>query len=455
MSQADIRVPLRTSIAYGLPGIGAGYMYLLLSLYVMKFSTDVLLISPVVMGLIFSASRIWDALSDPVAGYLSDRTTLKFGRRRTWIILRCIPISIAFFAVFSQPTSMQGEDLDRWMMFAILGFYSAMTLFFVPHMALGAELSTNYHERTRLFGVRHIFYTVGSILALASMHYLIQEELRVDGNVRELASNLALWSVLITSLLIIYSVSRLKENPDYQDRVNKNPFKAFADVWKNPHAKILIIILFIENVGGAAIGVLTLYIAQYVVEAPAWAPLIILAYMLPSTLSVPLWIPLSRKFGKVNLWVFSLFLTGVSFGGIFLILFAPDVETRLWIIFIGAFFAGIAAGCGGAIGPSIKGDVIDYDEYLTGERKEGSYFAALNFVYKSAYGVMLLLTGFVLEYSGFIPNQDQTMEVKLALTSLYGIVPLICYSAGAALLFYKFKLGEKEYEKIRTILDKS
>ena len=206
---------------------------------------------------------------------------------------------------------------------------------------------------------------------------------------------------------------------------------------------------------GAAIGVLTLYIAQYVVEAPAWAPLIILAYMLPSTLSVPLWIPLSRKFGKVNLWVFSLFLTGVSFGGIFLILFAPDVETRLWIIFIGAFFAGIAAGCGGAIGPSIKGDVIDYDEYLTGERKEGSYFAALNFVYKSAYGVMLLLTGFVLEYSGFIPNQDQTMEVKLALTSLYGIVPLICYSAGAALLFYKFKLGEKEYEKIRTILDKS
>ena len=169
----------------------------------MKFSTDVLLISPVVMGLIFSASRIWDALSDPVAGYLSDRTTLKFGRRRTWIIISCIPISIAFFAVFSPPATLQGEDLDRWMMFAILGFYSAMTLFFVPHMALGAELSTNYHERTRLFGVRHIFYTVGSILALASMHYLIQEELRVDGDVRELASNLALWSVLITSLLII------------------------------------------------------------------------------------------------------------------------------------------------------------------------------------------------------------------------------------------------------------
>ena len=77
----------------------------------------------------------------------------------------------------------------------------------------------------------------------------------------------------------------------------------------------------------------------------------------------------------------------------FLILVAPDVDVRLLIMFIGGLFAGIAAGCGVGIGPSIKGDVIYYDEYLTGERKEGSYFAALNFVYKSAYGVMLLLQG--------------------------------------------------------------
>ncbi|MBV06461.1 MAG: hypothetical protein CMD53_03880 [Gammaproteobacteria bacterium] len=455
MPQAEAKVPLKNTIAYGLPGIGAGYMYLLMSLYVMKFSTDVLLISPVVMGLIFSISRIWDAFSDPIAGYLSDRTKLKFGRRRTWIIVSCIPISLGFLAVFSPPPALEGQDLDRWMMFAILGFYSAMTIFFVPHLALGAELSTDYHERTRLFGVRHIFYTIGSILALGTMHYLIQEEIRPGGDVRGLAGNLALWSVVITSFLIIYSVSRLRENPDYQDRVNKNPFQAFVDVWKNPHAKILVVIIFIENIGGAAIGVLTLYIAQYVVEAPAWAPLIIFAYMLPSTLSVPLWIPLSKKFGKINLWFFSLLLTGVSFGAIFLILFAPSVEGRLIIIFIGAFFAGIAAGCGGSIGPSIEGDVIDYDEYLTGERKEGSYFAALNFVYKSATGVMLLLTGFVLEFSGFIPNQPQTVEVKIALTSLYGLVPLICYSLGAALLLYKFKLGEKEYEKVRKALDEA
>ena len=443
------KVPLGTTIAYGMPGLGAGYMYLLMSLYVMKFSTDVLLIAPAVMGVIFSISRIWDAISDPIAGYLSDRTTFKFGRRRTWMLLSFIPISFGFLAVFSPPESMQGQSLDLWMMIAILSFYSAITLLNVPHMALGAELSEDYHERTRLFGVRHIGFTLGSILALVSMSLLISEENNPEGDVRQLAGSLAFYAIGAMSLMIFFAVSKLKENPEFQNRVNKNPFKAFRDVWINPHAKILIIVLFIENLGGAVIGVLTLYVTQYIVEAPAWAPLIIFAYMLPSALSVPLWIPLSRRFGKIRLWVFSLAFTGISFGGIFIIPFLDSVTDRLIVMFIGAALGGMAAGCGGAIGPSVKGDVIDYDEYLTGERKEGSYFAALNFVFKSATGIMLLVTGFVLQFSGFIPNQPQTMEVKIALISLYGLVPLVFYSLGAYLLYKKFKFGEKEHAAIK------
>ena len=276
------KVPLGTTIAYGMPGVGAGYMYLLMSLYVMKFSTDVLLIAPAVMGIIFSISRIWDAISDPIAGYLSDRTTFKFGRRRTWMLLSFVPISFGFLAVFSPPESMQGQSLDLWMMIAILSFYSAITLFNVPHMALGAELTDDYHERTRLFGVRHIGFTFGSILSLVSMSLLISEENSPTGDVRELASNLAFFAVAVMSLMIFFSVSRLKEDPKFQNRVNKNPFRAFRDIWVNPHAKILIIVLFIENLGGAVIGVLTLYITQYIIGTPALAPLMILAYMLPS-----------------------------------------------------------------------------------------------------------------------------------------------------------------------------
>ena len=445
------RLPRTTVFAYGLPGIGAGYMYLLIGLYVMKFSTDVLLISPLVMGLIFSASRIWDAISDPLVGYLSDRTRSRYGRRRTWMAASVVPIAGAFVMIFAPPTALSDTGLVIWMAVAIIGWYSMMTAFFVPHLSLGAELSTNYHERSRLFGYRHGFYTVGSILCLVTMQLLIGAEAEGPAAARARALELSVPACVVMGAMILFAVSRLRERPEFQGRVTDKPLKAFADVWRNEHARLLIVVTLIENIGSAAIGVLTLYVAQYVVGAPAMAPLVILAYMVPSAASVPLWIPLSRRVGKIRLWMFSMLLTGFSFGGMFALAFI-DPDIRLGLMFILAAFAGLAAGCGGTIGPSVQGDVIDYDEHRTGERKEGSYFAAWNFVYKSAFGIMLALTGFVLDLSGFVPNQPQTMTTQVWMVGLYGAFPLFCYSIGAA-LFSRFKLDEAAYREIRKELD--
>jgi GPH family glycoside/pentoside/hexuronide:cation symporter len=447
------RVSWGAVFAYGAPGIGGGYMALMVSLYVMKFATDVLLIAPAVMGLIFSVSRIWDAISDPLAGYLSDRTRSRFGRRRIWLLASLLPIGATFIMIFAPPEGLSGGALTAWMAVAIIGFYSAMTLLLVPHLALGAELSPNYHERSRLFGMRHAFFTFGSILALASFYLLILAEQQGTAAVRARAFELAVLAAVVTMLLVGFAFVRLRERLDYQGRVNEKPFQAFADVWRNHHARLLIIVTFIENVGSAAIGALTLYIAQYVIGAPQWAPFIILCYMIPSSLSVPMWIPLSRRFGKIRLWMFSMLLTGVSFGSMIALAFIDSLEIKLAYIMIAAVFAGLAAGCGGTIAPSIQSDVIDYDEYVTGERKEGSYFAAWNFVFKSAAGVMLLLTGFTLEFSGFVPNQEQTLTVKLAMLTLYGLFPLVCYLIGAW-LFRKFSLDEAVHGRIRAELDR-
>jgi Na+/melibiose symporter-like transporter len=141
-------------------------------------------------------------------------------------------------------------------------------------------------------------------------------------------------------------------------------------------------------------------------------------------------------------------LTAFSFGGMF---FLGQGDTLL--ISALAISAGVAAGAGGTIAPSIQADVIDYDEYCTGERKEGAYFAAWNFVFKGSFGLTLMLTGYVLQLSGYQPNQEQTEAVKLALRSLYGLFPFACY-LGAALLFSRFRLDEAEHTRIREALAK-
>ena len=438
-------------IAYGAPGVGAGYMYLLLTLFVMKFSTDVLLIPPAIMGVVFGVSRIWDAISDPLAGYYSDRTISRLGRRRSWMLVSILPVAASFVMVFSPPESLSGHWLSLWMAAAIIFFYSAMTVFIVPHMSLGAELTSNYHERSRLYGMRHIAFTSGSILALVSMQIFISAERGGAGLVRDRVASMSVLAALVTAVLIGYAIAILRERPEYQGRANPNPFQAFYDIWQNRHARLLMAVTFIENVGGAAIGVLTLYVAQYVVQKPLLGPLIILTYMVPSTLSVPLWIPLSRRFGKVRLWTWSMIVTGLAFGSSMMLPFLP-LDMRAVMIFIGAIFAGSAAGCGGTLGPSVQSDIIDFDELRTGERKEGAYFAAWNFVYKSSTGVMIMLTGFVLQIAGFMPNQPQTFGVQVSIIALFGLFPLACYMAGAW-LFTRFSLDEAEYARIREQLD--
>ena len=433
---------LQSIINYNLPTIGVGFMFFIVALYLMKFSTDVLLISPAIMGIIFGVSRIWDAVTDPLAGYFSDRTTLKSGRRKSWIFASIIPVVASFYMMWNPPPSFTGWHVNLWMGAAVLMFYTSMTIFVVPHTSLGAELSLNYHERTKIFGWRHMLWNTGSLLALVGMFLLIRSD-----SPREVAYNITLIAGVTTAVLIAWMAFSIRERPEFQGRGETNPITVFSDVWKNKHAKLLLVVFLIESSGGATIGILTPYIAEYVVGRPEHTVFYILAYLVPSIASVPLWIPISKRVGKKAMWMFSMFVTAFGFGGMFFL-----TEGAVVHIFVLAFICGLGAGSGAVVAPSIQSDIIDYDEVQTGKRKEGTYFAAWNLVFKSATGFTLMLTGFVLSASGFEPNVAQTETAKTALLTLYAIFPLVCYSIGA-LIFSRFSLNEAEYEKIREELD--
>jgi len=432
---------------YMLPPIGCGYMFCLVNLYIMKFATDILLIAPAVMGLIFGISRIWDAVSDPLVGYYSDKTRTSIGRRRPWILASIIPIFLSFWMISAPPESLSMDQLAVWMGIAVIAFYSAQTIFIVPHMSLGAELSVDYHERNKVFAARHAGWIGGYVLALGTMYWLISAEAEGDYQVRALAENQSYWAGVLTTICLLACVVFLRERKEFLGRGAEKPWGAMRDILANPHAKLLLIVNFIENLGGASIVILSVYNAEYVMKNAQMAPLFILSYMVFSVLLVPFWIKLARRFGKKPMWVGSLFVTGICFA--FMGILQPGQELHLLIL---AGIAGAAGGCGGTVSPSIKSDIIDYDELLTGQRKEGAYFAAWNFVGKSAYGVMLSLTGFALSWAGFVPKADQTELVENTLRFLYGGVPLICYMAGTYLLL-RFSFNESEHAEVRAALD--
>ena len=163
-------------LSFCAPTFGVGFMFFLVGLYMTPFATDVLLISPGAMGAIFLVSRLWDAISDPIAGFLSDRTESRLGRRRPWIAASIIPICVVYMMLWSPPETLQSGALVGWMAICVIGFYTAMTVFIVPHTALGAELTDSYHDRTRIFGFRHVIWTLGSVAAVGGMQLIIDAE---------------------------------------------------------------------------------------------------------------------------------------------------------------------------------------------------------------------------------------------------------------------------------------
>ena len=128
--------------------------------------------------------------------------------------------------------------------------------------------------------------------------------------------------------------------------------------------------------------------------------------------------------------------------------FVLEQRVISWIL---SFILGTAGGIGAVVAPAIIADIIDYDEYLTGERKEGTYYAVWNMVRKGAGSLTAIVTGFVLQAVGFEPNVEQSESTKLALRTLFALLPAAGYFFGA-MIFMRFNFNEKEHTKIRQIL---
>jgi GPH family glycoside/pentoside/hexuronide:cation symporter len=133
-----MKLARKTLVTYAAPALGFGFMTMLVNTYFMKFATDALAIPAATMGGILLASRAWDAVADPIAGYLSDRTRTRLGRRRPWLMLGALPLALGFTLAWSPPGGLSSGGLVLWMGAAMLLYFTSLTLCRMPHEALGA-----------------------------------------------------------------------------------------------------------------------------------------------------------------------------------------------------------------------------------------------------------------------------------------------------------------------------
>ncbi len=434
------RLPLATLLTYAPPAFALGAPIFFVQFFFLKFATDVLLLAPAVIGAIFAVGRLWDAVLDPVIGTWSDRTRTRLGRRRPFMIAAIPLAAVTFLMIWSPPAALSETWTTAWVVVGLFGFYAGFSAYAIPHFALGAELVDDYHDRSRVYGVRNAAFMLGLIPAFGCLQLVNNA-----ADPRATAMLVAIAGAVSFTLILLVPL-RVAERREFQLRDGSTSMRAMADVLRNAHARRILAVQFLDSLGIGVIGVLGPYLAQYVVKRTdliAALPGVYTAFLL---ISIPLWVHASRRFGKRQAWTAAMIGMAFSFGAT---IFVAENDVALILSLL--VLAGLFGGCGGPIGASMLADVIDADERETGERKEGAYTAGFTFAFQVGNGITVALVGLALGLSGFVPNAEQTPLVEWTMKGLFAGTPFVMLLIGA-LTLRRYTLDEAEHARIRARL---
>jgi len=436
------RLPLSVKLLFGAPTFAGAAMVIPIGIHMTKFYADVVLVPLGYLGIAIALARAFDAITDPLVGWLSDRTRSRLGRRRPWLLVGGPLCGVAFWFLFSPPADLSVAGGAAWFTVCYLAYFLVHTCYVIPHQALGAEITLDYHERSSLFGVREGFLVAGTLFA-AVLTGVLTERM---GERAALSTFAAAFGVLL-ALLYVLLVARVRERPEFATRA-VNPFvPGVRRALRNRPFRILLGMALLASIPGAITATLVPFFNQYVVQPEdphSWLMFLLTTYFGAAFLFLPGWLAVSRRVGKRRALMAALGVGTVGTAGIATV--GPGDGERLLALLA---LAGSAFGALSFLVPAMKADVIDHDELHTGGRREAQFTSLWSifpkFVQIPAAAVPIALLGSL----GYVPNQPQTPQVVEALRLLFAGLPAACFAL-AMLATWRFPIHPETH---RAILD--
>jgi len=365
--------------------------------------------------------RLFDAVTDPAIGYISDRTHTRFGRRIPYIAVGSILVAAAMFMLFIPPNASATVE-TVWFGVSIYLLFLCWTAVVVPFESLGPEITFDYNDRTSLFGMRDGLLIAGT-LAAASSPAAIQWLFNLPADAAGERAKFFWIAVLYAPLLIgtcWWCALSIREKPTIGGKAKMGIWIGLRQVAHNRPFMILLIAYTVSAIGNNLPATLILFYVQYVLQSPL-ADLFLMLYFVTGIIFLPAWVFLARRTGKKAAWLASMAVNTGAFIGVFFL--GPGDEMIYGIL---VFLSGIGFGATLAIPSAIQADVIDYDELLTGQRREGQYIGLWSICKKFAAAIGIGAGLSILGMAGYTPNAEQPAEVVMTLRVLYALVPSLC-----------------------------
>ncbi|MDR9417376.1 MFS transporter [Gracilimonas sp.] len=467
MSQAKAtkkKVPYRHKIAFGM-GMLANQMFPATLGIFMVVLVQNLGFPGWMWGIVYFLPRVLDAVTDPIMGFISDNTRSRWGRRRQYVITGAVIMGVAFTIMWQLYAENSVNYNFGYFLFWSFAFYIGLTIFSVPYVAIGYEMSDDFHERTDIMAIAQ---WIGQwAWVIAPWFWVIMYDPAWFPTAEEATRELAIWVGVIFAICAmipgIFIPSRSTVNEDYEPLTLKNVGRSLKEILRGfkeafssvPFRKLCISTFFIFNAFNTVAGFSFFIIVWYLFggdagEAGIWTPLFGSAGALVTTfLVIPVVSHMSKKIGKKNAFMVSQTIALFGYASLWF-LFVPGEP---WLFLLALPFHSFGIGSLFVLMMSMTADVIDLDELKYGKRREGIFGAIYWYMVKFGFAIAGGLSGVILSVVGFDGNLDTQPEGAITgLRLFFSGLPM--FGTMVALWVMRdYDVTEEKANEVREILD--
>ncbi len=418
---------------YSIGDLGINLNFQLIGFFLAYFYTDVFGISPAHVAGLFLAARIWDAVNDPIMGYIADHTRTRWGRFRPYVFFGAIPLNLILLACFFVPDiSPSMKVVYAYVTYILHGM--VFTAVGLPYSSISAVMTQDQQERAWISTLRMFFAVIiaMSVVSIGTRPFLKNFETEAEGFFA-----LAVCYAIASSALLIYAGLKSKERlaPPTEKYYLKD---IIPIILKNESLLILSLAMFLNTCIWVIANSVSLYYFKYIL-GNADLQSVFFQWMLPANvLGVVLTPLLTGKYGKRNIFIFG--------SGVVVIanLTRHFVAGDSFMLFTGISMVAsttmmFCSICQWGMVP----DTVEYGQWKSGIRSEGIPFAFFSFTFKAGMALGGSFAAIVLSFSGYVANTELTESAQTAIVWLFNIVPAgFSLACMVALLFYRLD-GEK------------
>ena len=414
----------------------------ILMFYQLYFLTDVAGLRPDYAAWAVGLSRIWDAINDPLFGILSDHLRTRWGRRRVLLLFGALPLGLSFMLMWIVPPFAH-LGLTVYYTLVFILFDTAFTAVHLGYNALTPELTQDYDERSSLNGYRMVFSisgTLGAIILATVLSWYV-----TNPRVLYMLVGVSLGLVSILPPLVVFSIT--KEKPAEELPAALPAGESLRATLSNSPFRMVMGLYLLSWTTASILAAVLIYFASYHLRVPDQANYFVLAAQGSAILFIPVVVWLAKKWDKRRA-----FVTGTLAWIIVLLGISALRSDQVLAAYVLAALAGFGIATAYVIPWAMVPDVVEYDQQLTGQRREGSYYAFASFFQKLATGAAIWGMGLALAYTGYItPTSDvllpvQPAEAITAIRIFAGPVPAVLLILAIAFA-WRYPISRASHQK--------